>query len=66
VRVVVKKTKDDSYFLSSEEWAAEREKAKDFAHTTTAYWWAQEQKLSGIEIVITFPDPRYDLTVLRV
>lgn len=55
-----------SYLQRSGEWRPRRRTAREFAASTVAYWWALEQGLSGVEVLLAFNDPANDYTLLRV
>ncbi len=67
MRILVRKCATSLYLQSSGEWNLERKTAREFQTSFLAYWWAHEQKLSGIEILLAFDqDPFYDFVCLRL
>ena len=54
------------YLQPSGEWGRARETAKEFATSLLAYWWAKEQQLLGVEVVMAFADGQSDFVPMRV
>jgi hypothetical protein len=54
-----------SYWQASGEWGDSRTDARNFFHTTAAYWFALEQKFIGVEILMAFPDEKWDFVAAR-
>jgi hypothetical protein len=52
MRILIRKQEGQFYLQPDGKWLPNREKAKRFESSMYAYWWAQDQKLLGIEILL--------------
>ena len=66
MRILIRKREERTYLRPSGKWSPNRKTAKQFERSVFAYWWAQEQKLLGIDILMAFDDPKYDFVPLRL
>ena len=66
MRVLIRKREDQLYLQPSGKWSEARDTARAFESSSFAYWWAREQELLGIDIVLAFDDSRYDFVPLRL
>ncbi len=66
MRILIRKQENELYLQPSGEWSEAREAAREFKSSCVAYLWALEQKLLGIEILLAFDDPRYDLSPMKL
>ena len=66
MRILIRKREGQFYLQPSGKWLPNREAAKRFESSMFAYWWAQEQNLLGIEIVLAFDNPAHDVVPLRL
>ncbi len=67
MRILIRKRASEYYLQPSGGWSTKRETAREFPSSVFAYWWAQEQELLGIEILLAFDyDPSYDFACLRL
>jgi len=51
------------YLRNREEWTHSRIAACDFQHVGAAILFVTEEKLTHMEVVMAFDDPRFDMTV---
>jgi hypothetical protein len=65
MRVVLRDPKNGLFFRNADDWTEHPETARDFLHTATAIFFANEQKLFGMEILLTFGDPEHDFVIAR-
>ncbi len=54
------------YLQPSGEWSEARTTAREFASSLLAYWWAKEQQLLGVEVVMAYADGQPDFVSMRV
>ena len=66
MRILIRKREGQLYLQPSGIWSTNRSMAKEFESSVFAYWWAQEQKLLGIDILMAFEDTAYDFVPLRL
>lgn len=66
MRILIRKQDDKLYLQPSGEWSEARETAREFDCSLFAYWWAREQELPGIEILLAFDDASYDFVPLKI
>lgn len=66
MKVLIRKRDREIYLQPSGEWSPSRETAKQFENSSFALWWAREQQLLGIDILLAFEDPRWDFVPLRL
>ncbi len=64
-RVLIRRRREQDYLQPSGDWSADRNTARHFVSSVAAYWWAHEQKLLGIEVLLAFDDSAYDLVIIR-
>jgi len=64
MRVVLRQPKTELYVQVSGELGG-RESAQSFASSLVAYYWAKEQPLLGLEVLLAFADPAYDFVTMR-
>ena len=65
MRIVLRQARTGLYLQPSGEWTTSRETARPFENGSAAYSWAREQRLIGLDIVLTFPDPQYDFVSMN-
>ncbi len=66
MRILIRKSEGQLYLSPSGAWTENREEAKQFESSIFAYSCAKEQQLLGIEIVLAFDNPTYDIVPLRL
>ncbi len=54
------------YLQPSGEWNEAKATARQFASSLLAYWWAKEQRLLGVEVVMASSDGQPDFVSMRV
>ncbi len=64
MRVVLRNMKTGLFFRNSADWSENAEEARDFMDATTALYFAKEQELLDVEILLKFQNPKYDIVVL--
>ncbi len=64
MRVVLRNMKTGLFFRNSDDWSENAEAARDFVDATTALYFAKEQELLDVEIMLKFENPRHDVVVL--
>jgi hypothetical protein len=63
MRALIRHLKSGLFYAGNGRWAAKREKACDFGSTFRALSFAGDKHLRGVEVVMTFGEPKYDLTL---
>ena len=66
MRILIRKCEEKFYLQPDGKSLPNREKANRFESSMYAYWWAQEQKLLGVEIVLAFDNPVHDIVPFRL
>ncbi len=51
------------YLQPSGEWSVNRDMARRFQDSRVAYFWALEQKLIGVSVILAFPDTKKDMAI---
>ncbi len=65
MRVVLRDPNTGLFFRNTDDWTEHPETARDFFHSATAIFYANEQKLLKMEIMLTFGDPSEDFVIAR-
>ncbi len=65
-RILLRQQKGQKYLQPSGEWNETRATAREFATSLLAYWWAKEQQLLGVEVVMAYADAQRDVVSMRV
>jgi len=65
MRALIRHLKTRLFYAGDERWTAKRENAWDFTNTFRALTFAGDNHLRGVEVVMTFGEPEYDLTISR-
>ncbi len=63
MRVVLRNPQTGLFFRNTDDWTDRLDGARDFAQTATALFFAEEQKLLGLEILLTFDNPEHDFVI---
>lgn len=63
MRVVMRNPRTGLYFRNTHEWVDKPDTARDFFRTATAIFFAYEQSLLGMEVVLTFQDTSKNFVV---
>lgn len=66
MRVLLRHPKTGRFYRAARRWTDDPKAARDFEHSAQALFFAQEKKLTGAEILMSFEDPGYDFVVARV
>lgn len=62
----MRQQKSQRYLQPSGEWNESRETAREFASSVLAYWWAKEQNLLGIDVLMAYADANKDFVSMRL
>lgn len=65
-RFCLRQQKSQRYLQPSGEWNESRETAREFASSVLAYWWAKEQNLLGIDVLMAYADANKDFVSMRL
>ena len=65
MRALIRHLKTKLFYAGEARWTAKREKACDFGTTFRALTFAGDNHLRGVEVVMTFGEPEFDLTISR-
>jgi hypothetical protein len=65
MRVLLRNVKTGLFFAVPRKWTAKRDNACNFGHTFPAMRFAENNRLRGVEVVLTFGEPEYDLQISR-
>ena len=63
MRTLIRDVKTGMFYGEDGQWTAEREDAHDFAGTFQAMSFAGERELRGVEVVLAFEQPEYDVVI---
>jgi hypothetical protein len=63
MRALIRHLKSGLFYAGNGRWTARREKACDLRTTFRALTFAGARHLRGVEVVMTFDEPKYDLTL---
>ena len=63
MRRLIRDLKTGMFYGSDGQWTAEREDARDFGGTFYAMSFAEENRLRGVEVVLAFERPEYDIVI---
>ena len=65
MRALIRDLRTGSFYGPDGQWTAAREKGCEFESTFQALTFAGDNHLHGVEVVMTFGAPEYDLTISR-
>ena len=63
MRTLIRDEKTRMFYGADGQWSEEREDARDFGGTFQAMSFAGEKQLRGIEVVLAFDQPEYDVVI---
>ena len=63
MRVLLRNVKTGLFFAVPRKWTTKRDSACNFGHTFPAMRFAENNRLRGVEVVLTFGEPEYDLAI---
>jgi hypothetical protein len=63
MRVLLRSKVSRHYFQDRGQWTSDRGAARDFGTSGRAILFAMENQLSGLEVVLTFDNPQYDVAI---
>lgn len=66
LRILLRQQKTGLYLQTSGEWGLNRDAARGFGDSFTAYAWAKEQSFLGASVLMALNEEQYDLVLARV
>ena len=63
MRALIRDVKTGMFYGSDGQWTAERDDARDFENSLKAMHFAGEKQLRGVEVVMTFGRPEFDVAI---
>jgi len=63
MRALIRRLKSGHFYAGEQRWTPRREKAFNFVTSFRALRFAGDNHLGGVEVVMTFGEPKYDLTL---
>jgi hypothetical protein len=63
MRVLIRNRDTGQYIQGPGQWTADPEQAADFKRSARALLFAAEERLGRVEVVLSFEDPRYNITL---
>ena len=63
MQVLIRNRDTQLYFIDNNQWTSERHQARDFHTSGNAVLFAHSQGLQNVEAVLSFEDPRFDITL---
>ena len=63
MRTLIRDLKTGMFYGADGQWTGEREDARDFGGSFEAMRFAGENHLSGVEVVLAFDRPEYDVVI---
>ena len=63
MRVLLRSTESKNYLQDQGQWTSDRGAARDFGTSGRAILFATEHRLAGLEVVLAFENPLYDLSI---
>ncbi len=64
--ILLRQQETGKYLQPSGEWSTERETARRFDSGLVAYFWALEAGFVGVDVLLAFTDPAFDIATLRL
>lgn len=66
MRILLRQQRTGLYLQLPGKWTGDRETASTFDTSADAIDWAHQHQIADCEIVMAFPDPRFDFVSLRL
>ncbi len=63
MQVLLRSTRTKLYLNGADRWTPDRSGARNFVSGAQAILFAQENRLTDLEVVLAFDDPAYDVTL---
>jgi hypothetical protein len=63
MRVLIRNTRNGLYLQDPDHWTADPTQAADFGRSARALLFAAEERLTTVEVILAFDDPRYNITL---
>jgi hypothetical protein len=63
MKVVLHSTKTNLYYVAPNQWTADPKQARDFEQVHNAIRVDREERMTGMEVVLSYDDPFPDLTL---
>jgi hypothetical protein len=64
MRVLIQQAGTGLYFKGPRQWVADKSTANSFNTSTEAVEFCLRQGLEGVQILLSFPDPQYDIVMM--
>jgi hypothetical protein len=61
MRVLLRNTETGRLFGNSGQWTDSMKEAQDFSSASRAITFASDRGFTGVEVLLSFDDPRYDI-----
>ena len=65
MRILLRHPKTGRFYQAARKWTDDRKAARNFEHSAQALFFAQQKRLNGAEILLSFDDPGYDFVVAK-
>ena len=65
MRALIRDLRTGCFYGPDGQWTAEREKGREFESTFRALAFAEDNRLDGVQVVLTFGKPEKDLTICQ-
>jgi hypothetical protein len=63
MKVLLRKTETSLYYVGTNQWTADSSSARDFEQVEDAIQLHRDEQLTGVEVVLSYDDPRCDLVL---
>jgi hypothetical protein len=63
MKVLLRKISNSHYYVGTNRWTNDPKQARDFDQVDRAIQFHQDEKLTGVEVVLTYDDPFCDLVL---
>ena len=63
MKVLLRKTKTNLYYVGADQWTTETSQARDFVQVEQAIQFHRGERLAGVEVVVSFGDHLADLVL---
>lgn len=63
MRVLLRKTNNSHYYAGKNQWTVDPRYARDFEQVETAIQLHRDERLAGVEVVLSFDDPLCELAL---
>ncbi|HOX58076.1 MAG TPA: hypothetical protein P5205_14340 [Candidatus Paceibacterota bacterium] len=63
MKVLLRKTNNSHYYVGKDHWTADSRCARDFGEVETAIQLHRDERLTDVEVVLSFDDPQCELVL---